>query len=99
MSIETMTKQELAIEILKALKGAGISYKDFANASNIKVKSLYSWIRNKNLSDERAEYIINAVQYYFPDEYQIIVMNFRIQSILSGGDMLLEDIHSSILLN
>ena len=99
MSVDTMTKQELAIELLKALKGAGISYKDFANACNIKVKSLYSWIQNKNLSDERADYIINAVQHYFPDEYQIIMMNFKIQSILQGGDILFEEIPFSILLN
>ena len=82
MNADTMTKQEFAIELLKALKGAGINYKDFANACNIKVKSLYSWIQNKNLSDKRADYIINAVKHYFPDEYQIIIMNFRIQTIL-----------------
>ena len=53
-----MSKQEDALELLKALKGANISYKAFAQAAGINVNSLYSWVQHKRMSDEKAEYII-----------------------------------------
>ena len=94
-----LSKQDEAIELLKALKGAGISYKNFATVANIKVKSLYSWIERKSFTDEKADFIIKAVEYYFPFHYSMIKANKMIQDALQGGDMVLENGDSSDLLN
>lgn len=85
-----MTKQEEALELLKALKGANISYKAFAQIAGINVNSLYAWVQRKRLSDEKAEYIINAARYYFPELYEIITINRRIREALERGDADLE---------
>ena len=81
-----MTKQEEALELLQALRGANISYKTFAQISGINVNSLYAWIERKNLTEKKAEYIINAVKHYFSEEYEIITINKRHREALLRGD-------------
>ena len=81
-----MTKQEEALELLQALKGANISYKAFAQIADINLNSLYTWTQKKNLPEKKAEYIINAAKYYFPEEYEIITINKRIREALQRGD-------------
>lgn len=67
-----MTKQEEAVGLLRALRGANVTYKAFAQTAGIKLDSLYTWIQRQNMTDEKAEYIINAVKHYYPVEYEII---------------------------
>jgi predicted transcriptional regulator len=81
-----MTKQEEALELLQALRGANISYKEFARVTGINVNSLYAWIERKNLTEKKAEYIINAVKHYFSEEYEIITINKKHREALLRGD-------------
>jgi hypothetical protein len=62
-----LSKQQEALELLQALKGANISYKTFAEITGINLNSLYYWIQKKKLSEEKAEFIIKSAQYYFPE--------------------------------
>ena len=62
-----MTKQQEAFELLNALRGANVSYKAFAQIAGINLNSLYSWVQRKKMPEKKAEYIINAVKYYFPE--------------------------------
>jgi len=82
MVTNKLSKQEEAIEVLRALKGTGVNYKDFAKVANIKVKSLYTWIETKSFSDEKADFIIKAVQHYFPFHYTMIKSEKMIQEAL-----------------
>lgn len=38
------------------------------------------------MTEKKAEYIINAVKYYFPEQYEIITINKRIRDALQRGD-------------
>ena len=82
-----MTKEQEALEILQALRGANVSYKAFAEISGINLNSLYAWVQRKKMSDKKAEYIINAAKYYFPEQYEIITINKRIREALERGDV------------
>jgi len=44
-----MTKQEEALELLQALRGANISYKTFAEITGINLNSLYAWVQRKKM--------------------------------------------------
>ena len=81
-----MTKQEEALDLLQALRGANISYKAFAQITGINLNSLYTWTQKKNLPEKKAEYIINAAKHYFPEECEIININKRIREALQRGD-------------
>ena len=81
-----MTKQEEALELLQALRGANISYKAFAQITGINLNSLYTWTQKKKFPEKKAEYIINSAKYYFPEEYEIITINKRIREALLRGD-------------
>ena len=82
-----MTKQEEALELLQALRGANISYKTFAEITGINLNSLYAWVQRKKMPQKKAEYIINAAKYYFPGQYEIITINKRIREALERGDV------------
>lgn len=82
-----MTKQEDALELLQALRGANISYKTFAEITGINLNSLYAWVQRKKMPQKKAEYIINAAKYYFPEQYEIITINKRIREALERGDV------------
>ena len=80
-----MTKEQEALELLQALRGANISYKEFARVAGINMNSLYTWTQKKKLPEKKAEYIINAVKYYFPNQYEIITINKSIREVLERG--------------
>ena len=82
-----MTKQQEAFELLNALRGANVSYKAFAEITGINLNSLYAWVQRKKMTEKKAEYIINAVKYYFPEQYEIITINKRIREALECGDV------------
>ena len=82
-----MTKQEEALELLQALRGANVSYKAFAEITSINLNSLYAWVERKKMPEKKAEFIINAVKYYFPEQYEIITINNRIREALERGDV------------
>jgi DNA-binding transcriptional regulator YiaG len=82
-----MTKQQEAFELLNALRGANVSYKAFAEITGINLNSLYAWVQRKKMTEKKAEYIINAVKYYFPEQYEIITINKIIQEALERGDV------------
>ena len=84
-----MSKQEEALELLQALRGANISYKAFAQISGINLNSLYTWVEKKKMPVKKAEYIINAAKYYFPEQYEIITINKKIREALERGDEVL----------
>ena len=82
-----MNKQQEAFELLNALRGANVSYKAFAEITGINLNSLYAWVQRKKITEKKAEYIINAVKYYFPEQYEIITINKRIREALERGDV------------
>ena len=82
-----MNKQQEALELLQALKGANVSYKAFAQIAGINLNSLYAWVQRKKMPEKKAEYIINAAKYYFPEQYEIITINKRIREALERGDV------------
>ena len=82
-----MTKQQEAFELLNALRGANVSYKAFAEITGINLNSLYAWVQRKKMTEKKAEYIINAVKYYFPEQYEIITINKKIREALERGDV------------
>ena len=82
-----MNKQQEAFELLNALRGANVSYKAFAEITGINLNSLYAWVQRKKMTEKKAEYIINAVKYYFPEQYDIITINKRIREALERGDV------------
>ena len=82
-----MNKQQEAFELMNALRGANVSYKAFAEITGINLNSLYAWVQRKKMTEKKAEYIINAVKYYFPEQYEIITINKRIREALERGDV------------
>ena len=80
-----MSKQQEAFELLNALRGANVSYKAFAEITGINLNSLYAWVQRKKMTEKKAEYIINAVKYYFPEQYEIITINKRVREALERG--------------
>ena len=80
-----MNKQQEALELLQALRGANVSYKAFAQITGINLNSLYAWVERKKMPEKKAEFIINAVKYYFPEQYEIITINKRIRETLERG--------------
>ena len=68
-----MTIQDKAMRMLAGLKGAGISYKEFAQKTGIRLDQIYARTSRKiNLTDERAAFYIRAAETYFPDQDKII---------------------------
>lgn len=66
-----MNTQDKAMRMLRALKGAGISYKEFAEKIGINVDQIYA--RTKaNLTEERAAYYLSAAEMHFPEQYKLI---------------------------
>jgi len=80
-----LNKQQEALELLQALRGANVSYKAFAQITGINLNSLYAWVERKKMPEKKAEFIINAVKYYFPEQYEIITINKRIRETLERG--------------
>lgn len=81
-----MNKQQEALELLQALRGANVSYKAFAQIAGVNLNSLYKWVQTKKISEQKAEYIINAAKYYFAEQYGIITMNKKIREALERGN-------------
>ena len=68
-----LSKQDEAIELLKSLKGAGISYKEFAEKTGISLDQIYARTSRKvNLTEERAAYYLSAAEKHFPEQYSLI---------------------------
>ena len=68
-----MTIQNKAMRMLAGLKGAGISYKEFAQKTGISLDQIYARTSRKvNLTDERAAFYMRAAETYFPEQYKII---------------------------
>ena len=56
-----MTIQNKAIYMLEGLKGAGISYKKFAETTGINLDQIYArTAKNSKLTDQRAAYYLGA---------------------------------------
>ena len=68
-----MTIQNKAMRMLSALKGAGISYKEFAQRTGISLDQIYARTSRKvNLTEERAAFYMRAAELHFPEQYKII---------------------------
>ena len=68
-----MTIQNKAMRMLAGLKGAGISYKEFAQRTGISLDQIYARTSYKvNLTEERAAFYMRAAETYFPEQYKII---------------------------
>ena len=68
-----MTIQQKAMRMLEGLKGAGISYKKFAETTGINLDQIYArTAKNSKLTDQRAAYYLGAAQKHFPEQYAII---------------------------
>ena len=68
-----MTIQNKAMRMLAGLKGAGISYKEFAQKTGISLDQIYARTSYKvNLTEERAAFYMRAAETYFPEQYKII---------------------------
>lgn len=71
-----MTIQNKAMRMLSGLKGAGITYKEFAQTTGISLDQIYARTSRKvNLTEERAEYYLRAAEQHFPEQYKIIKQN------------------------
>lgn len=71
-----MTIQNKAMRMLSGLKGAGISYKEFAQKTGISLDQIYARTSYKvNLTEERAAFYMRAAETYFPEQYKIIKKN------------------------
>ena len=68
-----MKIQDKAIRMLRGLKGAGVSYKEFAQKTGISLDQIYAHTSSKaNLTEERALYYLRAAEIHFPEQYRII---------------------------
>lgn len=68
-----MTIQNKAMLMLRGLKGAGISYKQFAEKTGISLDQIYARTSRKvNLTEERAAYYLSAAEKHFPEQYSLI---------------------------
>ena len=68
-----MNTQDKAMRMLAGLKGAGITYKEFAQKTGISLDQIYARTSYKvNLTEERAAFYMRAAETYFPEQYQII---------------------------
>ena len=68
-----MNVQDKAMRMLRGLKGAGISYKEFAEKTGISLDQIYARTSRKvNLTEERAAYYLSAAEKHFPEEYSLI---------------------------
>ena len=65
-----MTIQQKAMRMFRELKGAGISYKKFAEITGINLEQIYG--RKINITEERAAFYLGAAEKYFPEQYAII---------------------------
>ena len=71
-----MTIQNKAMRMLAGLKGAGITYKEFAQKTGISLDQIYARTSYKvNLTEERAAFYMRAAELHFPEQYLIIKMN------------------------
>ena len=68
-----MNTQDKAMRMLRGLKGAGISYKEFAEKTGISLDQIYARTSRKvNLTEERAAYYLSAAEKHFPVQYSLI---------------------------
>ena len=68
-----MTIQNKAMRMLSGLKGAGISYKEFAQRTGISLDQIYARTSRKvNLTEERAAFYMRVAELHFPEQYKII---------------------------
>lgn len=68
-----MTIQNKAMRMLAGLKGAGITYKEFAQKTGISLDQIYARTSRKvNLTEERAAFYMRAAELHFPEQYKII---------------------------
>ena len=68
-----MNTQDKAMRMLRGLKGAGISYKEFAEKTGISLDQIYARTSRKvNLTEERAAYYLSAAEKHFPEQYCLI---------------------------
>lgn len=68
-----MTIQNKAMRMLAGLKGAGITYKEFAQRTGISLDQIYARTSRKvNLTEERAAFYMRAAELHFPEQYKII---------------------------
>ena len=71
-----MTIQNKAMRMLAGLKGAGITYKEFAQKTGISLDQIYARTSYKvNLTEERPAFYMRAAETYFPEQYKIIKKN------------------------
>ena len=68
-----MEIQDKAMRMMRGLKGAGISYKEFAEKTGISLDQIYARTSRKvNLTEERAAYYLSAAEKHFPEQYSLI---------------------------
>lgn len=68
-----MTIQNKAMRMLSGLKGAGVSYKEFAQRTGISLDQIYARTSRKvSLTEERAAFYMHAAELHFPEQYKII---------------------------
>lgn len=68
-----MEIQSKAMRMLRGLKGAGISYKMFADKTGISLEQIYSRTSSRvRLTEERAAFYLHAAEIHFPEQYRII---------------------------
>ena len=71
-----MKTQDNAMRMLRGLKGAGVSYKEFAQKTGISLDQIYARTSRKvNLTEERAAFYLRAAELHFPEQYKIIKQN------------------------
>ena len=73
-----MKIQDKAMRMLRGLKGAGISFKQFSEKTGISLDQIYARTSHKvNLTEERAAFYLRAAEIHFPEQYKIIKQNIE----------------------
>ena len=68
-----MEIQSKAMRMFRGLKGAGISYKEFAEKTGISLDQIYARTSRKvRLTEERAAFYLHAAEIYFPEYHNYI---------------------------
>ena len=71
-----MNTQDKAMRMLRGLKGAGISYKEFSEKTGISLDQIYARTSRKvRFTEERAAFYLRAAEIHFPEQYRIIKQN------------------------
>lgn len=61
------------IDLLKKIRSTGLTYKQMAEALQIKMNTLYTWLYKKNIDEKRAIYLTHQIKKIYPEQYNYVL--------------------------